>query len=130
VFNTAREFDMASPAEIAAIDDLGATVLHKATREGNLKIIMAVLQRMPVSARASFANVQTYSNAGRSGLRSALHEAALRGNVRAATSLLIHGARLDLRDGHGRTPLEIWARMGHPIADISSVISLLGVARR
>lgn len=121
---------MATPAEIAAVDDMGATVLHKATREGNLKIIMVALQRMPISARAAFANAQTYSNAGRSGFRTALHEAALRGNVKAATLLLLHGARLDLRDGHGRTALEIWARMGHPVTEISSVISLLGVGRR
>jgi hypothetical protein len=44
--------------------------------------------------------------------------------------LLLHGARLDIRDGHGRTSLEIWARMGHPAAEIASIIALLGVARR
>ena len=128
-FRTICDFDAAAPADIVAADDLGATVLHKASREGNLKVLMAALQRVPVSARAVFANARTTPDAGRTGLRTALHEAALRGDTRAATCLLVHGARLDLRDGHGRTALEIWARMGHPVTEISSVISLLGVAR-
>lgn len=129
-FDTVCEFNTATPAEISATDDLGATVLHKAARGGNAKVIMAALQRVPVSAREAFANAQTAPNAGRTGRRTALHEAALRGNVRAVMCLLLHGARLDIRDGHGRTSLEIWARMGHPAAEIASIIALLGVARR
>ena len=127
-FSTICDFNAASVADIVATDDLGATVLHKASREGNLKVLMAALHRVPVSARAAFANARTKPDAGRTGLRTALHEAALRGDTRTATCLLVHGARLNLRDGHGRTALEIWARMGHPVTEISSVISLLGVA--
>lgn len=127
-FDTIGEFNAATPAEITAADSLGATVLHKAARGGNPKVIVAALQRIPVSAREAFVNAQTASNAGRTGCRTALHEAALRGNVRTAMCLLLHGARLDIRDGHGRTSLEIWARMGHPISEISAVIALFGTA--
>ena len=127
-FDTVAEFDAANYREIVATDTLGNTVLHRATQRGNLKAVIAALHRVPISGRAAFANAQTHPSSGRTGCRTALHEAALRGNVRIATCLLMHGARIDVRDGHGRTPFEIWARMGHPVAEISSLLALLGVA--
>lgn len=108
-------------------DELGRTVLHVAAQRNNPRIIMAAMQRVPLLARASFANAQTESDAGSSGRRTALHEAALRGNAKVIMCLLIHGARFDIRDGHGRTPLDIWERMRYPAGKLRAALSLLGL---
>lgn len=125
-FINGKQFSDASVAEVTAADSLGHTVLHVAAKLGDPRRIVAAMHRIPVTARAAFANTQTRPDAGRSGLRTALHEAALRGNAKVALILLVHGARLDIRDGHGRTPLEIWARMGHPTAAMRDALALLG----
>ena len=125
-FVSGNEFRDASVAEVAAADSLGNTVLHVAARLDDPRRIVAAMHKIPVTARAAFANTQTRPDAGRSGLRTALHEAALRGNAKVALLLLVHGARLDVRDSHGRTPLEIWARMGHPTAAMRDALALLG----
>ena len=126
LFVSGKEFGDASVAEITEVDSLGHTVLHVAARRDDPRRIVAAMHQIPVTARAAFANTQTRPDAGRSGLRTALHEAALRGNAKVALLLLVHGARLDIRDGHGRTPLEIWARMGHPTAEMRDALALLG----
>lgn len=129
-FNTPADFGAATLADIIAADELGNTVLHAATRRREYKKLIAALQRVPPELRSMFVNSQTHSDAGRTGRRTALHEAALRGDVKAATFLLMHGARIDIRDGHGRTALEIWARMRHPIGELCSVISLMGLVEK
>ena len=125
-FVTGKQFSEASVAEITAVDSLGNTVLHAAAKLDDPRRIVAAMHNIPVTARASFANTQTRPDAGRSGRRTALHEAALRGHAKVALILLVHGARLDIRDGHGRTFLEIWARMGHPTAAMRDALALLG----
>jgi len=91
---------------------------------------MAAMQRVPLTARSAFANIQTKSEAGRSGCRTALHEAALRGHAKVALCLLIHGASLHVRDSHGRTPLDIWEHMRHPAAQLQAALELLGLNRK
>lgn len=83
----------------------GETLLHAATRRGDLKIARLLLRWQADASRPSEAP------SAEAGL-TPLHAAAGRGNVALAEVLLRYGAELDARGANGATPLDLAVAAG------------------
>lgn len=113
---------------LMSLDSFGRTVIHSAVQRNDLQSVMKVMHRIPVTMRSSFVNSRTRPNSGRSGNRTALHEAALRGNARLYLALIVHGADPTLRDGHGRTAFDIWTKMKYPVHKLRLALAAIGAS--
>jgi len=121
-------------ADIGAQDDTGLLPAHWAAGHDNVRIIELVFHRYPkaletkdgvtllqVAAENSSGSVIAFLlNAGvdvdQIDLKreTALHYAAIQGNIEAATTLLNSGAGINLKRGDGRTALHLAAACNHP----------------
>ena len=81
---------------------------------------VAVLGNMPNLARALIKKWKIDVNAKDESGSTALHMAATFGRASMAEQLLNWGARVDVRDGEGKTPLEIAEDMAEMFAGLSS----------
>ncbi|KAG9232952.1 ankyrin repeat protein, partial [Amylocarpus encephaloides] len=86
------------------------TPLHRAAATGNLAVLMALLRYPSIDVN----DVDRFG-------RSILWHAACGGNEEVIQILVSHGARIDLADDYGRTPLHAACREGR----VSSVEALL-----
>lgn len=131
VLHTHRLDEVASTVpllRLMSLDSFGRTVIHSAVQRNDLQSVMKVMHRIPVTMRSSFVNSQTKPDSGRSGKRTALHEAALRGNARMYLALIVHGADPILRDGHGRTAFDIWTKMKYPVHKLKLALAAIGAS--
>jgi len=95
---------LAAGADPAAADDDGRTALHHLAHHGLAAEARAVLDAESIGTGGpGGAPLDAADALG----KTPLHVAAARGDERVARLLLDRGARADLRDGSGRTPLEL-----------------------
>jgi hypothetical protein len=89
------------PEDVNARDDWEETVMHAATRRGNIHILSLLLEH----------DVDVDSRDGQGG--TSLHWASYGGTLSVGRYLLDHGADINARDRDGMTPLFDAARQGH-----------------
>lgn len=85
-------------ADVTQQDKYGATALHEAARKGHTETVKTLLEHPDVKKSV---NLQDKTGA------TALHEAARSGRTEAVTMLLNNGAKTDVQDDKGCTPLKL-----------------------
>lgn len=106
-------------ANLATKDSDGWSILHKAVEKGAIDVVKWILTNVP---EIKIDCVTSRGNGYRPGGSTALHLASWDGNYELVKLLLAHGAKVNVVDHKGKTPLKrAIARRHYTVADLLKI---------